>query len=196
MASEWCGGMLRMPVTALTISSCTAHHHLSISLHRAEQSESGDPPFISLQIGVQVLSALMHSLQRGQRCSRVPLWLWPGQPSPQQRPGSPGPLRWPQHYLPPPAGQLNERGTALISSWLLGWARDLLELFQWTHSCYIPLPTRIEGREEKRLITWARSLSLSCLCRLVLPKACTSLRTQRSLSAILAGSLGHEHALH
>ena len=48
VASEWCGGMLRVPVTALTISSCMAHHHLCISLHIAKQSQPGDPPLISL----------------------------------------------------------------------------------------------------------------------------------------------------
>ena len=43
-----------------------------------------------------------------------------------------------------------------------------------------PVPTSIECRKKGKTFTWARSLSLSCLCRLVLPKACTSLRTQPS----------------
>ena len=54
VASAWCGGMLRTPVTALMISSCTVQHLLSISFHRAKQSESRDPPLISLQNGGQL----------------------------------------------------------------------------------------------------------------------------------------------
>ena len=65
MASAWCGGMLRMPVTALMISSCTAHTHLSISLHRAKQSRSGYPSLTNpSDWGAGAMSAHVHSSVR------------------------------------------------------------------------------------------------------------------------------------
>ena len=60
VASAWCGGMLRMPVTALMISSYMAHPHLSISPLAGQDTLL----WSTLRLGAGAVSAHAHPSER------------------------------------------------------------------------------------------------------------------------------------